>query len=63
MCLATVYNKAQEPDSVILQYVSKLEVDGENITMIDVMGEQKTIRGSIRSVDLTGGCVVINCEE
>ena len=54
MCLATVYNKAQEPDSVILQYVSKLEVDGENITLIDVMGEQKTIRGSIRSVDLTG---------
>ena len=63
MCLATVYNKTQEPDSVILQFVSRLEVDGTTITLTDVMGETCTVEGSFRSVDLAGSTVVINCVE
>ena len=63
MCLATVYNKTQEPDSVILQFVSRLEVDGTTIKLTDVMGETRTVEGSIRSVDLAGSTVVINCVE
>lgn len=63
MCLATVYNKNQEPDSVILQFVSRLEVDGNVITLTDVMGETRTVEGVIKSVDLAGSTVVINCTE
>lgn len=63
MCLATVYNRTQEADSVILQFVSRMEVEGDTITLTDVMGETKLIQGSIKSVDLTGGSVVINCSE
>lgn len=60
MCLATAY-KTNEPDSIILEYVSKIEVDGDQITLIDVMGDTKTIQGTIAMVDLTGGVVKINC--
>lgn len=63
MCLATVYNKSREPDSVILQFVSRLEVEGTTITLTDVMGETRTVEGTIRSVDLAESTVVINCIE
>ncbi len=60
MCLATAY-KTNEPDSIILEFVSKIEVDGNKITLIDVMGDTKTVEGTIAMVDLTGGVVKINC--
>ena len=60
MCLATAY-KTSEPDSIILEFVSKIEVDGNKITLIDVMGDTKTVEGTIAMVDLTGGVVKINC--
>lgn len=60
MCLSTAY-KTSDPDSIIMEYVSKLEVDGDQITLTDVMGDQKTVEGAIVMVDLTGGVVKINC--
>lgn len=60
MCLATVVN-VNQPDSVILEYVSKIEVNGNYITLTDVMGEQRTVEGTIAMADLTGGKVEINC--
>lgn len=60
MCLATVVNKNQ-PDSIVLEYVSKIEVHGNQITLTDVMGEQKTVEGTIAMADLTGGKVEIYC--
>lgn len=60
MCLATVVNLNQ-PDSIVLQYVSRIEVSGDKITLTDVMGEQKVVTGTIAMADLTGGRVEINC--
>ena len=60
MCLATVVN-INQPDSIVLQYGSKIEVNGNQITLTDVMGEQKTVEGTIAMADLTGGRVEINC--
>ena len=60
MCLATVVN-INQPDSIVLQYVSKIEVNGNQITLTDVMGEQKTVEGTIAMADLPGGRVEINC--
>ena len=37
MCLATVVN-INQPDSIVLEYVSKIEVNGNQITLTDVMG-------------------------
>ena len=55
MCLSTAY-KTDEPDSIIMEYVSKIEVDGSLITLTDVLGDTKTVEGTI-----TGGVVKINC--
>lgn len=60
MCLATVYN-INEPDSIILEFVSRIDVEGNKITLTDVMGDTRTVEGTIAMVDLTGGVVKINC--
>ena len=60
MCLSTAY-KTSEPDSIIREYVSKSEVEGNLITLTDVIGDTKTVEGTIKMVDLTGGVVKINC--
>lgn len=60
MCLATVY-KAQEPDSILFSYVSRIDVEGNIITLTDVMGETKVVEGTIKMVDLANSKVEINC--
>ena len=60
MCLSSAY-KTSEPDSIIMEYVSKIEVEGNLITLTDVVGDTKTVEGTIKMVDLTGGVVKINC--
>ena len=60
MCLATVVH-VNQPDSIVLEYVSKIEVNGNQITLTDVMGEQKVVEGTIAMADLTGGRVEIRC--
>jgi len=58
MCLATVY-KTREPENVILQFVSKLEVEGNAIILTDIMGEQRKVQGKIQMVDLANNIVKI----
>ena len=60
MCLSTVYDSSRQ-ESVIMEYVSKILVDGEQITLTDVCGEQRTVKGSLEMVDLTGAVVKIRC--
>ena len=46
MCLAAVY-KAQDPETKLFEFVSRIDVDGETITLTDVMGEQKVLELSL----------------
>lgn len=62
MCLATVY-KAQEPETKLFEFVSRIDVDGETITLTDVMGSTKVVEGAILMVDLANSIVKINCVE
>ncbi len=61
MCLSTVYS-VQHPDEMIMEYVSKIKVDGDQITLTDVMGEDKTVTGRLVLADLTGAVVKIDCD-
>ena len=62
MCLAAVY-KAQDPEPKLFEFVSRIDVDGETITLTDVMGEQKVLEGTIVMVDLANSIVKINSTE
>ena len=61
MCLSTAV-KASNPDEILMEFVSSLSIEGDVITLVDVMGEKKIIRGSLTFADLTGAILKIECE-
>ena len=60
MCLATVYKESD--DSVIFKNVAKIEVDGNKITLRDIMGDERIVEGRILMVDLANSIVKLACE-
>jgi predicted RNA-binding protein len=60
MCLATVYK--EKDDSVIFKNVSRIDVDGDQVILSDIMGEQQIVKGTILMVDLANSIVKLNCE-
>lgn len=60
MCLATVYKESD--NSVIFKNVSRIDVDGEKLTLCDIMGDERIIEGKILMVDLANSIVKICCE-
>lgn len=60
MCLSTAYLDRKDEDKVAARYVASIDVNGRDIILTDVMGFTTQIEGSISSVDLTGGTVIIS---
>ncbi len=60
MCLSTAV-KASDPDDILMEYVSSFTIDGDTITLVDMMGERKVIRGKLTFADLTGAILKIDC--
>lgn len=63
MCLATVYGKKQENESILIKNASRIDVEGTVIRIRDIMGSEITVEGSISMVDLANAVVKINCTE
>ena len=53
MCLSTV-RRDSDPGDILMEFVSRITIDGERITLTDVMGAQKTFTGSLTYADLEG---------
>ena len=60
MCLATVQKDSD--NTVICKMVSRIDVDGDQVILRDIMGETKVIEGKIRMVDLANSIVKLDCE-
>ena len=60
MCLATVYKESD--NSVIFKNVAKIEVDGNKLTLRDIMGDERIVEGRILMVDLANSIVKLACE-
>ena len=61
MCLATVYKTVQDTEEVVLKNVSKIYVEGSSVRLVDSMGAEVVIEGSISFVDLANSVVKLNC--
>ena len=60
MCLATVYKESD--DSVIFKKVARIDVDGNKLTLRDIMGDERVVEGKILMVDLANSIVKLSCE-
>ncbi len=52
MCLSNVFLVSDEDETLVLEYASSVDVDGDQIKLTDVIGQEITLTGTILSVDL-----------
>ncbi|MEG1524616.1 MAG: CooT family nickel-binding protein [Clostridia bacterium] len=61
MCLSTVYDHAKQDDRVLMKNVRLIEVNGNSVTLTDILESTHTFHGTIQTADLINGYVVIDC--
>ena len=52
MCLSNVYLVSDDSEKLVCEYASSVSVQGNQIHLTDVIGQEITVTGSILSVDL-----------
>ena len=60
MCLSTVYKgETPDPENMLAEYVTNLEISGGSIRLTDVTGDETHIRGALRHIDLISNRIFI----
>ena len=59
MCLATAMVNKSGTETVLAKNISRINVDGPNIVMVDILGEEFVVEGTLISADLVNGVVKI----
>ena len=59
MCLATVYGKKDDTESIILKNATLSDVEGKIIVIRDIIGMETVVEGEIQMVDLANAVVKI----
>ena len=60
MCLATVFKDSD--NTVVMSNVARIDVDGDFVTIRDIIGDETRIQGHILSVDLVKSEVKLVCD-
>jgi len=63
MCLSKVFLLKNGQEQLILDSVSNIRMENNEITLYDIIGETKTVRGMIQDVDLIRNTVLIRSED
>ena len=59
MCLATAMVNKSGTETVLAKNISKISIEGNSIVMVDILGEEFTVEGTLISADLVNGVVKI----
>ena len=59
MCLATAYVRKSSEESVLAKNISNIRIDGDRIVMVDILGEEYVVEGTLLAADLVNGVVKI----
>ena len=60
MCLSTAYKLVPDgEDEKICEYISEMKIDGDKITLTDIMGREIEIRGTVKSMDFVSSKILI----
>ena len=60
MCLSAVYEIRDGNERLVCEYVTAINLDGDIITLTDIMGEEIVIKGILRSIDLVKNVIKID---
>ena len=59
MCLSTAYRNNKEEDKILMNNVSNIEIQGEDIILTDLMEEKLVIKGTLEKVDMMDNFIII----
>ena len=59
MCLSDVFEFRDGSELPLMKYVGGVKVEGDAITLTDMMGARKTINGTIKNIDLLKNVILI----
>jgi len=59
MCLSTVYEVGPEGREKVCEYVSTVRAEDGKVILMDIMGVETVLRGSIRSLDLVNNEILV----
>jgi len=59
MCLSTVYELRDGQEHLVSEYVSSVDIGKDEVTFTDIVGNQSTVRGSIRNIDLVNNKILV----
>jgi predicted RNA-binding protein len=59
MCDLTAYVKKQGKEELLLESVNSIRVEGGEVVMRNLFGEEKRLRGEIREVSLVKNRVIV----
>jgi predicted RNA-binding protein len=59
MCLAKAYSMEEGEDELLLEDVTRVEIDGPKLRLSTLFGDEREIAGTIKIVDFQAGNVVV----
>lgn len=62
MCLSTVYEVNGSEQTKICEYVCDIKAEGNKLVITDILGSQRVVFGSLKSLDLVNNRVLIEGE-
>ncbi len=63
MCLSTVYKNNMNDESVIMNNVASIALDGNNVILTDLMERKCTVEGTLKEANLVDGYVILDIKE
>ena len=62
MCLSDAFELCGGEKKPLMNYVSGISVEGENVVLTDMLGARKSVKGTLKSVDRTKNVILIESE-
>ena len=59
MCLSDAFELCGGEKKPLMNYVSGISVEGENVVLTDMLGARKIVKRTLKSVDLTKNVILI----
>ncbi len=59
MCEANAFVLRHGSEEKVLENVDELEVDGDTVSMVNIFGEQKSLRARVKKYDNSEGRIIL----
>ena len=63
MCLSTAYEVGPSGEKMICDRVMNISVEGDSVRLVNLLGQQTTVKGNLKDVDLNKNVIRIETKQ